>query len=88
MGKFIDLTGQKFGRLTVLEKTEKSKYGKTQWLCQWNIGKHGWRKNMGKNKSNRRAKTELAQRTSVLRKLDNMMKKDGKHHGKKEKSNA
>ena len=33
---------------------------------------------MGKNKSNHRAKTELALRTSVLRKLDNAMKKDGK----------
>lgn len=43
---------------------------------------------MGKNKSKRRAKTELALRTSVLRKLDNALKKDGKYRGKKEKSNA
>lgn len=41
---------------------------------------------MGKNKSNHRVKTELAQRTSVLRKLDNAMKKDGKYRGKKEKA--
>ena len=33
---------------------------------------------MGKNKSNHKVKTELALRTSVLRKLDNLTKKDGK----------
>jgi len=33
---------------------------------------------MGKNKSKHRVKTELAQRTSVLRKLDNITRGDGK----------
>lgn len=39
MGKFIDLTGQKFGRLTVLEKdTERSK-NTTYWKCICECGK-------------------------------------------------
>lgn len=33
MGKFIDLTGQKFGRLTVIERVENNKWGGAQWLC-------------------------------------------------------
>ena len=32
MGKYIDITGEKYGRLTVIEKAE-SKNGKTRWLC-------------------------------------------------------
>lgn len=38
MGKFIDLTGQRFGRLTVIEKSEKQK-NKTMWLCECDCGK-------------------------------------------------
>lgn len=34
MGKFIDLTGQKFGRLTVIERAENGKQGHTYWLCK------------------------------------------------------
>ena len=34
MGKFIDLTGQKFGRLTVIKRVDNSKMGRVQWLCQ------------------------------------------------------
>ena len=35
MGKFKDLTGQKFGRLTVLYKTDKrSSCGKIIWRCR------------------------------------------------------
>ena len=33
MGKFIDLTGQKFGRLTVIERVENDKQNKSRWLC-------------------------------------------------------
>ena len=39
MGKFIDLTGQQFERLKVIERVENSKNGKSQWLCQCNCGK-------------------------------------------------
>ena len=35
MGKFIDLTGQRFGRLVVKEKV-KNKGGSTYWLCLCN----------------------------------------------------
>ena len=33
-----DLTGQKFGYLTVLEKTDKREYGKIIWKCQCDCG--------------------------------------------------
>ena len=34
MSKVIDMTGQTFGKLTVLNRVENDKYGKAQWLCQ------------------------------------------------------
>lgn len=40
MAKVIDLTGQKFGRLTVLKRTENSKAGKARWLCLCDCGNH------------------------------------------------
>lgn len=44
IGKKIDkvrnLTGQKFGRLTVIERAENDKYGKTKWLCQCDCGNY------------------------------------------------
>ena len=33
MPKFIDLTGQKFGRLTVVKRVHNSKWNEVQWLC-------------------------------------------------------
>ena len=38
MGKFIDLTGQKFGRLTVIKRAENDKSNRVQWLCQCECG--------------------------------------------------
>ena len=39
MGKqLINLTGQRFGRLTVLTRAENNKRGNTQWLCQCDCG--------------------------------------------------
>ena len=38
MSKFIDLTGQKFGKLTVIERAESSSTGKTRWLCECECG--------------------------------------------------
>jgi hypothetical protein len=29
----VDLTGQRFGRLIVLQRAEKGKRGKTRWVC-------------------------------------------------------
>lgn len=37
MSKFKDLTGQKFGRLTVIERAGY-KYGRTAWLCRCSCG--------------------------------------------------
>lgn len=39
MGKFIDLTGKKFGRLTVIKRTSDNKRGKAQWICKCDCGK-------------------------------------------------
>lgn len=39
MGKFIDLTGQKFGRLTVIEQTDKrDSCGSVYWMCKCECG--------------------------------------------------
>lgn len=40
MGKFIDLTGQKFHRLTVLRRsTHNTNQGKPKWVCQCDCGR-------------------------------------------------
>lgn len=38
MGKFIDLTGQRIGRLTVLQQAGKDKNGLLLWKCQCDCG--------------------------------------------------
>lgn len=38
MGKAVDLTGQTFGRLTVLERAGSDRRGNAQWLCQCECG--------------------------------------------------
>ena len=38
MSKLIDLTGQRFGRLTVIERAENTKAGKATWLCKCECG--------------------------------------------------
>ena len=38
MSKLKDLTGQKFGKLTVIERAEKDKRGNVQWLCECECG--------------------------------------------------
>lgn len=38
MGIFIDLTGQKFGRLTVIKRVGNTKWGTALWLCQCECG--------------------------------------------------
>ena len=39
MSKVIDLTGQKFGRLTVIRRAGRDKLGKYLWLCKCECGK-------------------------------------------------
>lgn len=38
MGKFIDLTGQKFGKLTVISRAENDNRGQTRWNCSCDCG--------------------------------------------------
>ena len=38
MSKVIDLTGQRFVRLTVIERRESTKDGQATWLCQCDCG--------------------------------------------------
>lgn len=39
MGKFVDITGQKFGRLTVIKRVENSTDNRPQWLCKCECGR-------------------------------------------------
>ena len=38
MGKLIDMTGKKFGRWTVIERSDNSKRGNAQWICKCDCG--------------------------------------------------
>lgn len=38
MSKINDLTGQKFGRLTVIKRDESSPKGRSKWICQCDCG--------------------------------------------------
>jgi len=38
LGKFIDLTGQRFGRLVALKRVEDDKHKHAQWLCKCDCG--------------------------------------------------
>lgn len=38
MGKYADLTGQRFGRLVVLSPSKTRKYGQAFWVCQCDCG--------------------------------------------------
>ena len=38
MGKIIDLTGQKFNKLTVIEKTDERKNRQVVWKCRCDCG--------------------------------------------------
>ena len=37
---FIDITGQIFGKLTVIKREENDKYGRARWLCECSCPKH------------------------------------------------
>lgn len=39
MSKLIDLTGQRFGRLTVIERAGKTPQGRAKWKCKCDCGK-------------------------------------------------
>lgn len=39
VGKLIDLTGQRFGRLVVVEQAGKNRFGSICWLCRCDCGR-------------------------------------------------
>lgn len=39
MNKVNDLTGKKFGKLTVLKRDENAKAGRSRWICKCECGK-------------------------------------------------
>ena len=53
--KLLDLTGQRFGRLTVLERAENGNRGKVYWLCRCDCGNtarvEGYRLRKGETRS-------------------------------------
>ena len=53
--KLNDLTGQRFGRLTVLERVENNKWGQRKYLCKCNCGREIV--TLGKNLCNGRVKS-------------------------------
>lgn len=38
MSKLIDITGQKFGKLTVIKRAENTKLGESRWVCKCECG--------------------------------------------------
>lgn len=38
MSKFIDITGKRFGKLTVLNRSDNSKHGASRWTCMCDCG--------------------------------------------------
>lgn len=55
MGKFVDITGQRFGRLVAINAKEKDKYGAYLWTCQCDCGNviksYSWDLKNGRTKS-------------------------------------
>lgn len=39
MGKILDLTGERYGRLVVVKEAEARKYGRIAWVCECECGK-------------------------------------------------
>lgn len=55
MGNLIDLTGQRFGRLVVIERYGSDRFKRAMWKCQCDCGEvrviHGFNLTQGKSKS-------------------------------------
>ena len=78
--KVIDVTGQKFGRLTVISRAENSKTGQVRWLCECECGnqtvvqgadlRRGRTKSCGcwnSEKNSKRSKTHGMTRSKIYR---------------------
>lgn len=88
MGKFIDLTGQTFGRLKVIQKTTKAG-NEWQWLCECKCGKQcivrgvnlrtGTTKSCGclKQESDKKTKNNVIDLTGQIFNHLTVLKRDG-----------
>jgi len=85
MGKLIDLTGQKFGRLTVLKRDYSNKH-EASWLCQCECGNTkivvGSALRLGRTLSCGCLKTETAQQNMKNNRKNNFIDETGKKYGK------
>ena len=81
MPKKIDLTGRRFGRLTVIEEAPQAKPGKTRWLCKCECGKEkivaGRELRTGDTKSCGCLKSEL-----VAKRMSELLKTHGESRTK------
>ena len=78
MGKSIDLVGCHFGRLTVIEKTNQKKYGKTLWRCLCECGNLKYATSSGL-KSGDVKSCGCMQKETQLKNLDKYRKHNIKH---------
>lgn len=76
----MELTGKKFGRLTVLKRVENDKYGCTRWLCECDCDEHNQVIVLGRNLQNK-----LTQSCGCLQKerISNALKESNKINKKK-----
>jgi hypothetical protein len=81
MGKFIDLTGQKFGRLIVIKRVENNNSNRPRWLCKCICGKYTI-VDSNHLKSNHTKSCGCLQKE--MRVLANINNKNGVIHGKHE----
>lgn len=97
MGRFINIIGQKFNRLTVISRAENDKYGHARWHCLCDCGKkaitYGAKLREGKAKScgclcidilTKHGKTDTAEFNAWMHLIDrctNKNNKDYKYYG-------
>jgi len=92
MGKLIDLTGQKFGRLTVIERSyPNAKNRSTRWLCKCDCGtekiilrdslKSGKTRSCGCLRKGRVGKTRLDYGVASMRRTIEGYKRHAKNRG-------
>lgn len=74
--KMIDITGEKFGELTVIKRTENNKEGRAMWDCECSCGEH--RIVMGKNLRN----GKITKCLKCSRKGNNMIDLTGQRFGR------
>lgn len=94
MGKLKELSGQKFGKLTVIKRVENDKHGLPRWECKCDCGnttlvsgqhlRENRIKSCGCLKKNGKTKTRLYRIWSSMKnRCENPKRKDYKHYGHK-----